>query len=86
MQVPQSAFCCKLPGCRPCQCAAGSGSAWKEGLLGLIVCKISILEADGWWCLQLYFSPTPCSLGRFDMSLINDLMTAEALKGAWKQA
>ncbi len=73
-----------------CQCAsetnACSGSAWTEGLLGLIACNISMLEADGWWCLQSYLSPTPGSLGRFDISLINDLITAEALKGAWRQA
>lgn len=69
---------------RPCQCAAEntacSGSAWTEGLLGLIACNISMLEADGGWRLQSYRSPTPGSLGRFDISLINDLITAEALK------
>lgn len=57
----------------------------QRGLLGLIACDISMLEADGWWCLQ-YLSPTPGSLGRFDISLINDLITAEALKGARRQA
>ena len=65
---------------------ARPGSAWTEGLLGLIACNISMLEADGWWCLQSYLSPTPGSLGKFDISLINDLITAEALKGAWRQA
>lgn len=34
----------------------------------------------------LFFSPTPGSLGRFNISLINDLITAEALKGARRQA
>lgn len=73
---------------QPCQCVAqtNAGSAWTEGLLGLIACNIIMLEADGWWCLQSYLSPTPGSLGRFDISLINDLITAEALKGAWRQA
>lgn len=71
---------------QPRQCAACSGSAWYEGLLGLIACNISMLEADGWWCPQSYFSPTPGSLGRFNISLINDLITAEALKGARRQA
>lgn len=63
-----------------------SCSAWTEGWLGLIGCDISMLEADGCWRLQSYLSPTPDSPGRFDISLINDLITAEALKGARRQA
>lgn len=64
---------------------AFSGRAWKETLQRLIICNISMLGADGCSCLWSHFSPTPSSLGRFDMSLINELITADVLKGAWRQ-
>ena len=53
-----------------------------DGLLGPIGHDVSMLEADGWWCSRPHPSPTPGSLGASDKSLINDLITAEALKGA----
>lgn len=53
---------------------------------GPTACNISTLEADGWRCRRSSFSPTPGSLGRSDISLINELITAEALKGAERRA
>lgn len=53
---------------------------------GPTACNISALEADGWRRRRSSFSPTPGSLGRSDISLINELITAEALKGAERRA
>lgn len=40
---------------------ACSGSGWTEDLSGLITCDISMLEAEGWCCLQSYLSLTRLS-------------------------